>query len=672
MFKPSVMAAIAAACLTLPVQAATTLPAQVITASRLTGQPAGTPIYVLDRSEISRLPARNLADVLGTLPGVAVRRLSSSPDSSGTLDVRGFGAAAANNVLVLLDGRRLNDVDSASTDLSGIPVENIERIEFLPGGGSVLYGDGASGGTINIITRSPVVNSASLAVGSGSHGLRQVTGNAEVVSGNAGVRLFGQHLDSDGYRDNSASRMDEIGLDAQATRDRTTWYLKANASQRDNRLPGPRKVNLLTGLDELHGDPQGTAEPNNYAEEDRYQLWGGWRAQFDEHLTLILDGSRRHKVQHSFFDDYSGFGASIFTRSTSDTTGVTPRATIDYTTGAIRHGLQAGLDLYETDYLSHRGQQENTDPIHIISINARSRSLYLFQSSRIDDTTLTLGGRKTDVRQTGVDTLDPAAPGSSIFDSQAPAAREHLKAEMYELGLSQAIGDHLVIMAGASRNVRLGTVDETFEYDSNFQQVFSPLLPQVGKNLEVSAQLEHEGSLFTATLYQLKLENEIHFNPMTFTNDNLDPTERRGFTLAARMTPASQWTLDANLTVQRAEFREGVFAGNDIPLVASQLGNLTVSWKPRSEFTVALSDAFTGKRYMDNDQTNSFIRIPAAHRLDLKLVLDLKPLSVSLDVFNLADNRDHYEYAVRSTSAPRYNTYPLSPREYRLGLAYQF
>ena len=53
-------------------------------------------------------------------------------------------------------------------------------------------------------------------------------------------------------------------------------------------------------------------------------------------------------------------------------------------------------------------------------------------------------------------------------------------------------------------------------------------------------------------------------------------------------------------------------------------------------------------------------------------MLDLKPLSVSLDIFNLSDNQDHYEYAVRSTSAPRYNAYPLSPREYRLGLAYQF
>jgi outer membrane cobalamin receptor len=67
MFKPSIMAAITAACSTLPVQAATTLPAQVITASRLSSQPAGTPIYILDREDLSRLPARNLADVLGNL-----------------------------------------------------------------------------------------------------------------------------------------------------------------------------------------------------------------------------------------------------------------------------------------------------------------------------------------------------------------------------------------------------------------------------------------------------------------------------------------------------------------------------------------------------------------------------------------------------------------------------
>ena len=54
---------------------------------------------------------------------------------------------------MLLDGLRLSEADLESAQLSAIPLESIERIEIVRGAGSVLYGAGATGGTINIITR---------------------------------------------------------------------------------------------------------------------------------------------------------------------------------------------------------------------------------------------------------------------------------------------------------------------------------------------------------------------------------------------------------------------------------------------------------------------------------------------------------------------------------------
>ena len=69
-----------------------------------------------------------------------------------TIDLRGFGDTANSNTLILLDGQRLNPIDSGSISWSTIPLANIERIEIIRGAGTVLYGDRATGGVINIIT----------------------------------------------------------------------------------------------------------------------------------------------------------------------------------------------------------------------------------------------------------------------------------------------------------------------------------------------------------------------------------------------------------------------------------------------------------------------------------------------------------------------------------------
>ena len=59
-----------------------------------------------------------------------------------SVDVRGFGAFATANTLLLINGRRVNDIDLQGVDFSTIPRDSIERIEITKGNsGAVLYGD---------------------------------------------------------------------------------------------------------------------------------------------------------------------------------------------------------------------------------------------------------------------------------------------------------------------------------------------------------------------------------------------------------------------------------------------------------------------------------------------------------------------------------------------------
>ena len=87
-----------------------------------------------------------------------IGRIDTSGGRNQTLDLRGFGETAANNVVILLDGVRQNEGDSGSANLAWIPLSSIERIEIVRGSGAVLHGDGATAGVINVITQKGLVD----------------------------------------------------------------------------------------------------------------------------------------------------------------------------------------------------------------------------------------------------------------------------------------------------------------------------------------------------------------------------------------------------------------------------------------------------------------------------------------------------------------------------------
>jgi iron complex outermembrane receptor protein len=95
--------------------------------------------------------AKSVAELVGESVGVQVRSFGGSGDRS-EVSIRG---SASNQVVVLLDGVRLNTAQSGSVDLSTIPRDLVERIEVSRGGGSIQTGSDAIGGVINVITRRP-------------------------------------------------------------------------------------------------------------------------------------------------------------------------------------------------------------------------------------------------------------------------------------------------------------------------------------------------------------------------------------------------------------------------------------------------------------------------------------------------------------------------------------
>jgi vitamin B12 transporter len=111
------------------------------------------PVYVITGEEIEAQGARTVREALKFLPGIL-------PDGTVGTEVNALSGqfirgSNSEQVLILLDGRPINNLGSGSFDLGEFTTNIIERIEVLPGGGSTLYGSDAIGGVINIITRRP-------------------------------------------------------------------------------------------------------------------------------------------------------------------------------------------------------------------------------------------------------------------------------------------------------------------------------------------------------------------------------------------------------------------------------------------------------------------------------------------------------------------------------------
>jgi iron complex outermembrane receptor protein len=112
-------------------------------------------------------------------------------------------------------------------------------------------------------------------------------------------------------------------------------------------------------------------------------------------------------------------------------------------------------------------------------------------------------------------------------------------------------------------------------------------------------------------------------------------------------------------------FREGPFAGNDVPLVSRYTASGGVTWNIWQNYVVA--DATVrgwSERFMDNDQKNTQRRIPADATVDFKLSGEYQHFFWSLSVNNLF-NALYYDYAIASTFTDgRFSAYPLPGRTY--------
>jgi iron complex outermembrane receptor protein len=606
-------------------------PTLVVTANRFESelQQAPVNISVITRDQIDSSGVATLSQALQTLGHVNVSDLFGVTGTRARIDMGGFGASGGQNTLILLNGRRLNDVDLSGANLSTIPLETVERIEILRGSATVLYGDNAVGGVINIITRSGFdADRSTVSVKAGSFG---TFGAGAVYSGakdDTAFYLSADAVHSDGYRDNS--NFDNANLLAELTRQFATgsYGLRAIANREDLQLPGylNEPVYLV--------NPRAALGTSEYADQTSQTYEGffngeNWRGEL----------AFRDKQQ-----DANIFGA---TSANLKTLSFTPR----YRTMVGRSRIVGGLDFYQSSLntLADFGVP-NINQSHA---TRNSYALYVSDNVKFGDKyALNLGGRyqKVDLDIDNTNLSSSTTTSDSRTDAltswEAALSYQHSKRDRSYLRFAQSF--------------RFPVLDEMWNY---YVGSIDLLKPQQGDHIEAGTRFALSGkTVIEANLFHILLTDEIGYVDATASNVNLDPTRHQGINLGLEAEVNQRWKSRLGYSYRDAVFRSGIYAGNEIPEVPTHSATWNNQFSMSDAGSISLNAIYTGERYFGDDLDNVGKKMPDYLRWDLAWVYRKQGWDTSISVINLTDIKtaDRGYYAWWSPNPYMY--YPLPGR----------
>ena len=642
----------------------------------------GTSSTVITAADIAHSPYYTLPEILGQVPGVQLTSLYGGVNGVGTsVDLRGFGAFAKSNSLILVNGRRLNDIDMAAVDLSTIPLNSIERIEITRGNsGAVLYGDYAVGGVINIVTKSgvggpPVAIRGEAGVGSFNTTMANVS--ASTNYGPWSTSFYGNGFKSDGYRDNNAVNQKNGIASVNYTTPDLKGFFTVTGDDRKLGLPGSRLVDPLVGLDELATNRKGTNTPFDYSNQQGNSATTGFTKTVMNGVDLIVDGGYRQKdTQGGFFGTaFAPSFTSNYVEARLKQWSITPRLSIKNVVFGMPSQILTGIDYYDAVYHQDQSSFPAMPATHKYDLNQKSIAGYWQQTVGILPTTdIAYGGRIQNTRLDARDIFDPFASPFAFGIQGLPLQTDETQYALHA-GIEHRVNSVFTLFGRAARAFRTPNVDERVASGPSFDPLTFLSIPQTfqlrtqtSHDVEGGFRIRSGGFQNQTSVYLMDLENEIHFDPVNFYNYNLDPTRRYGVETASSLRVNDNLLLRGGAAYTRAIFREGPLSGNDVPLVSRYTASAGVTWNIWQNYLV-----FDGalrawsSRVMDNDQANTFWRrIPADATIDLKLSGAVDHFFWSFTVNNVFD-RLYYDYAVASAFVPlKYAAYPLPGRSFLL------
>ncbi|MBF0626984.1 MAG: TonB-dependent receptor [Magnetococcales bacterium] len=625
----------------------------VVTATRFPTKRSTLPAHVttITQEEIRATSATSVPDLLRGRAGIHVMDMTGN-GRNFLVDLRGFGESAATNVLVLVDGRRLNQADLGGVDWSQIPLERVERIEIIRGGsGGVLYGDNASGGVIHIITRAGDQPTAEAQLQAGSHATAQgaltVAGdkNRFTYSVTSGYRI------TDGYRDNGDAEASEAGVNLHfQPNDR--FGVRFTAGYQDDTTGMPSALKESDFAQGIGRRATVTPDDESKATDYFFHLAPEFRFQDEDRLVVDLSWRDRDVTNLSHFT-----GGEFTGQSNIQTWAISPRAQWRGRLGTVTDRVTVGGD-WTSDHEVIRNDSLFFGVRTLGDFSLRKRTLGGYLHNEIDlaeHWILTQGVR-----------LDRA-----LFHF-APSTTEQVERDQqaFSFGIRHDLDDQNYVYLNGSRSYRYPLLDEQYSFFTN--TVNTALKPQHSLEWQLGWHRNFSPT-FSGELsgFHVETRDELYFDILSYNNTNLDGTVQRDGVELELEKRFEQWSLAGNATWTHARIRSGVYAGHDFPGVPAFQGGVQLHYLPTERLDWEMAGRYIGARPFISDFSHGFGDQPGYLVLDTTVRYQWPAVTGWFQIANLT-GRDYAEYGVLGGFPTERAWFPSPERRFMIGGSARF
>jgi len=559
-----------------------------------------TEVFV--KKEIEESKSKDLYDFLNSQTSVNIAP-SYGNTFSQKIDLRGYGIGDGyQNVVVTLNGRKLNNIDMSSQLLSSIPVDSIEKIEITKGSGSVQYGDGANAGAINIITNGKNENYIKTYLGSNG------TKNGTLSLGHSFDNLIlNAYLDytstdgtrslADGSRDENYNRNKNFNL---------VYFPTDNFELRIGRTYS--NMNIKYG---------GSLTLAQY-EENPNQASYFTEQYFRSYVTDIgatYDINRNYSIDFNFSDENKLSEYSSGYKSNYDYKSFNSKLNIKEDSFKVA----VGIDGFSGDRIgSNNTTTKDNKALFIIS-----------EYSLNDELTISSGARRENVEYN----YSPTS-GTSLDDDT------YLNA--FDIGFNYKLDSNSSIFANYNRSYQSPDIDRFFTYGS-----FNGYIePAIVNNFDLGYSNIQNKNKFKVTLFRSDLKNEIYYyntgNYLTSYNTNIDKSHKYGLELFDKYVINDNLYASLNYSYIIAKIDEedsgnGAYDGKYLPGVSKH--NMTVNLGYEiNKFKTILSQTYRSSAYAANDFENNFSQKQDSYKsTDLSFSYNYKQIELFAKIQNLFD-----------------------------------
>lgn len=552
-------------------------------------------VYVVTAEEIERTKPRTVQEAIRQVPGIVLY------DQNGNrfqplVDLRGFNAQPNPTTSVFVDGVRVNEPDSNGVNFDLIPIQDVERIEVLPGA-TAIFGRNALGGVINIVTkrggRSPQTTVEG-EVGSFNH--YRVSANTS-----GPFRAFDYYLGvvqdrESGFRNFSDGRVSKatgrLGYRPSEATDLSVSYSYVNDSLEQ---AGTMR------LSDLAQDRRRNISPVDvYANElGAVTLQGKQKLPWG--FSLAGNGFFRQTSR-----ELRTVGLTSVSRAITDTstTGGTLQLSHEVRVWERLNRLSLGGELQHGGVNSASGGTFGLSPFATQRLIDEDVVGFFAQDTfdLTSELALTAAVRYDSTKIRFEDELTPANNGEKRFRRATPRA-----------GLTYTPWSALTLYANYGEGFRVPTTDELFA--SGVGSSNADLRPMKSQTYEAGLRIRPLGGVEgRMALFLTDVKDEIVFDPTVppfGLNRNSPKSRRQGVELEAKLRPHEQVDILLNYTYTEARFRAAaalstgtVEKGDKVPLVPIHRVNGTVTYRPLSGLEVSLDGQYVSRQVLLNDEAN--------------------------------------------------------------------